>query len=106
MRRIPNSVIAKALSWQRTRASNPADPFFRDFSAEFLLGFERELAGDWIALPYFPLALKVVARLTTRALFGEPLCRDAAFLDLCCEVGDSVPKVVLLLRCIPDFARP
>ncbi|KAM4059004.1 cytochrome p450 [Hirsutella rhossiliensis] len=114
IRRIPNSVIAKALSWQRTRASNPTDPFFKEFSTEFLHGFEQELqafgglpkSSDWMAVPCFPMALKVIARLTTKSLFGEPLCRDPVFLDLCCEVGDSVPRVALLLRCIPAFARP
>nr|AGN73102.1 P450 monooxygenase-like protein [Epichloe aotearoae] len=130
IRRIPNSVIAKALSWQKTRASNPVDPFFREFSNEFLHGFQEEMEAfercpksyslpffshanqsmrghsDWISLPCFPLALKIIARVTTKSLFGEPLCRDRSFLDLCCEVGDSVPRVALILRCCPAFARP
>nr|BAM84048.1 cytochrome P450 monooxygenase [Tolypocladium album] len=128
--RIPNSVIAKALSWQRTRASKADDPFFREFSAEFLYGFQEEMraftgcgnksrlpffshAGDhtsgnsgWIAAPCFPLALKVIARLTTKSLFGEPLCRNPKFLDMCCEFGDAVPRDAMILRCFPDFIRP
>ncbi|KJZ73001.1 hypothetical protein HIM_07573 [Hirsutella minnesotensis 3608] len=130
IKRIPNLVIGKALSWQRTRASNAADPFFKEFSNEFLLGFQEELKAlqsnpktsrfpllwrgsdaaitqsGWISFPCFPLALKIVARLTTKSLFGEPLCRDRAFIDLCCNVGDSVPRIALLLRCCPSFTRP
>ncbi|POR31667.1 Cytochrome P450 monooxygenase [Tolypocladium paradoxum] len=130
VRRIPNSVIAKALSWQRTRASNSKDPFFKEFSAEFLYGFQEEIhafagfqrpsylpffshAADimtgnsgWIAAPCFPLALKVIARLTTKSLFGEPLCRNPEFLDMCCKFGDAVPRDALILRCFPEFMRP
>ncbi|KAL7626880.1 hypothetical protein AAE478_003654 [Parahypoxylon ruwenzoriense] len=96
VRRIPNSVIAKALGWQRTRAGKPDDPFFKEFSAEVIHGFHEEMRpflrgkGEdercgWSAVPCFPLALKVIARLTTKSLFGEPLCRDVAFLDMCCR---------------------
>ncbi|KJZ71108.1 hypothetical protein HIM_09527 [Hirsutella minnesotensis 3608] len=130
IRKIPNSVIAKALSWQKTRASNAADPFFWEFSNAFLHGFQEEIQAfrsrprsfglpffshandyvpedsEWISVPCFPLALRIIARFTTKSLFNEPLCRDGAFLDLCCEVGDSVPRVALILRCCPAFARP
>lgn len=130
VRRIPNSVIAKALSWQRTRASNSKDPFFKEFSAEFLYGFQEEIQAftgrqkqsylpffshaadsmvgnsDWIEAPCFPLALKVIARLTTKSLFGEPLCRKPEFLDMCCQFGDAVPRDAMILRCFPEFTRP
>ncbi|KJK94937.1 hypothetical protein H633G_01163 [Metarhizium anisopliae BRIP 53284] len=128
VRRIPNSVIAKALSWQRTRASKPEDPFFKSFSAEFIHGFQEEtqrlvqnqssgifslfrgtpLAADsgWSAVPCFPLAIKVIARLTTYSLFGEPLCRDVEFLDMCCRFGDAIPRDALILRSWPAWARP
>ncbi|KAH0592036.1 hypothetical protein MHUMG1_10247 [Metarhizium humberi] len=125
---IPNSVIAKALSWQRTRASKPEDPFFKSFSAEFIHGFQEETqrlvqnqssgifslfrgtapAADsgWSAVPCFPLAIKVIARLTTYSLFGEPLCRDVEFLDMCCRFGDAIPRDALILRSWPAWARP
>lgn len=122
VRRIPNSVIAKALSWQRTRASKPDDPFFRSFSDEFVYGFQEEMqrlskgqlsssiAGDassgWQAVPCFPFALNVIARLTTYALFGEPLCRNAHFLAMSCRFGDAIPRDALILRAWPDWARP
>nr|AFO69283.2 P450 monooxygenase [Periglandula ipomoeae] len=127
-RMIPNSVMAKALSWQRTRASKPSDPFFEAFSAEFIHGFQEEMRrltqhqnssfissllctipdarSGWHAVPCFPLALKVIARLTTYSLFGEPLCRDAAFLDVCCRFGDAIPRDALILRSWPGWARP
>ncbi|TWU71198.1 hypothetical protein ED733_002286 [Metarhizium rileyi] len=128
VRRIPNSVIAKALSWQRTRASKPEDPFFKAFSAEFVHGFQQEVQllvqkqsrrliplfngalpdahSGWTAVPCFPLALKVVARLTTYSLFGEPLCRSDEFLDMCCIFGDAIPRDALILRSWPGWARP
>lgn len=130
VRRIPNSVIAKALSWQRTRASMPNDPFFNEFSHEFLFGFQEEVQAftgsqrtscipffshaaettssdsGWIALPCFPLALKVIARLTTKSLFGTPLCRSQKFLDMCCDFGAAVPRDAMILRCFPGFVRP
>ncbi|KAG5977226.1 hypothetical protein E4U56_000191 [Claviceps arundinis] len=40
---IPNSVIAKALSWQRTRAAKLDDSFFKAFSAELFYGFRAEV---------------------------------------------------------------
>ncbi|KAG6077804.1 hypothetical protein E4U16_002011 [Claviceps sp. LM84 group G4] len=40
---IPNSVIAKALSWQRTRAAKLDDSFFKNFSAELFYGFRAEV---------------------------------------------------------------
>ncbi|EXU98876.1 cytochrome P450 [Metarhizium robertsii] len=128
VRRIPNSVIAKALSWQRTRARKPEDAFFKSFSAEFVHGFQEETqrlvqnqssgifslfrgtppAADsgWSAVPCFPLAIKVIARLTTYSLFGEPLCRDVEFLDMCCRFGDAIPRDALILRSWPAWARP
>ncbi|PHH78826.1 hypothetical protein CDD80_6197 [Ophiocordyceps camponoti-rufipedis] len=127
IRKIPNSVIGKALSWQRNRSNNVEDPFFADFSKEFLHGFQHEMEAfrqkqpssslaffshaaepkaGWMAVPCFPLALKIVARLTTKSLFGEPLCRDDYFLDLCCQFADAVPRVAMVLRCFPSFVRP
>ncbi|KAG6050539.1 hypothetical protein E4U39_003815 [Claviceps sp. Clav50 group G5] len=129
---IPNSVIAKALSWQRTRAAKLDDSFFKDFSAELFYGFRAELqvlaknqhkpstessnAADpvsdtsahskWLAAPCFPFCLKIVARLTIFSLFGESLCRDVAFLDLCCEFGNALPMDALLLRSLPSWAKP
>ncbi|KAI1075208.1 P450 monooxygenase [Whalleya microplaca] len=117
IRRIPNSVVAKALAWQRTRAGNPDDPFFKEFSSEFIHGFHEEMRpflrgkGEdercgWSSVPCFPLALKVIARLTMKSLFGEPLCRDIAFLDMCCRFGDAIPRDALILRLWPAWARP
>ncbi|RDA85087.1 hypothetical protein CP532_3111 [Ophiocordyceps camponoti-leonardi (nom. inval.)] len=131
IRKIPNSVIGKALSWQRNRANNPQDPFFAEFSNEFLHGFLKEMddhrrkqrdssssralpffshaadpGSEWMAMPCFPLSMKIVARLTTKSLFGEPLCRDDDFLDLCCQFADAVPRVAMVLRCFPAFMRP
>ncbi|RCI07490.1 hypothetical protein L249_4531 [Ophiocordyceps polyrhachis-furcata BCC 54312] len=128
IRKIPNSVIGKALSWQRNRSNNAQDPFFADFSKEFLHGFLQEMDGyrrkqsssrslpffshaadpspEWIAMPCFSLSMKIVARLTTKSLFGEPLCRDDDFLDLCCQFADAVPRVAMVLRCFPAFLRP
>ncbi|PFH59494.1 hypothetical protein XA68_12254 [Ophiocordyceps unilateralis] len=129
IRKIPNSVIGKALSWQKARANNPQDPFFAEFSKEFLHGFLQEMdtfrrnqkpssglsfffshpaepSSEWMTVPCFPLALKIVARLTTKSLFGEPLCRNDYFLDLCCQFADAVPRVAMVLRCFPAFARP
>ncbi|KYK60561.1 cytochrome P450 monooxygenase [Drechmeria coniospora] len=126
--RIPNSVIAKALSWQRSRASNPDDAFFREFSGEFLQSFDEEVqaigaqrqlfrvpffshaadvtaSSGRIAVPCFPMALKVIARLTTKSLFGAPLCRDGKFLELCCHFGSAVPRDAAILRCFPEFSR-
>ncbi|KAG6097730.1 hypothetical protein E4U31_005003 [Claviceps sp. LM219 group G6] len=40
---IPSSVIAKALSWQRTRAAKLDDSFFKAFSAELFYGFRAEV---------------------------------------------------------------
>ncbi|KAI1121484.1 P450 monooxygenase [Nemania abortiva] len=126
--RIPNSVIAKALSWQRTRASKAEDPFFREFSAEFIHGFQEEmnrfatasrpsrlraafgagskLRSGWHAVQCFPFALRVIARLTTYSLFGGMLCRNIEFLDLCCQFGDAIPRDALILRAWPKFTRP
>nr|AGN73059.1 P450 monooxygenase [Epichloe funkii] len=125
---IPNSVIAKALSWQRTRANKPSDPFFESFSAEFMQGFQEEMrrliqyqnssvmsnrsgavldpAHGWHAVPCFPLALKVIGRLTTYVLFGKPLCQDATFLNMCCQFGDVIPRDAIILRSWPALARP
>ncbi|KAG6051359.1 hypothetical protein E4U17_006222 [Claviceps sp. LM77 group G4] len=129
---IPNSVIAKALSWQRTRAAKLDDSFFKNFSAELFYGFRAEVqvlaknqhrpsiessnAADpvsdtsahskWLAAPCFPFCLKIVARLTIFSLFGESLCRDVAFLDLCCEFGNALPMDALLLRSLPSWAKP
>ncbi|KAI0600760.1 P450 monooxygenase [Biscogniauxia sp. FL1348] len=116
VRRIPNSVIAKALAWQRTKAGKPDDPFFKEFSSEFIHAFHEEMQpflhdkdknerGGWSAVPCFPLALKVVARLTTRSLFGEPLCRDIEFLYMCCRFGDAIPRDALILRSCPTWAK-
>nr|AFO69295.1 P450 monooxygenase [Epichloe gansuensis] len=125
---LPNTVIAKALSWQRMRANKPSDPFFEAFSAEFIQGFQEEVrkliqdqnssvasnrpgavldpAHGWHAVPCFPFALKVIGRLTTYALFGKPLCRDATFLNMCCRFGDLIPRDAIILRSWPALARP
>ena len=128
-RKIPTSVIAKALSWQKTRASNPQDPFFMEFSTEFLQGFQEAMLklsaqqpwyrrvfshsnsgppanSGWMEVPCFPLAIKVIARLTTKSLFGAPLCRSQEFLEKCCQFGDAVPRDAFILRCFPAFTRP
>lgn len=124
---IPTTVIAKALSWQRTRASKAEDPFFQAFSLEFIHGFQKEMraltsdnsfslsslfgqkgpdpSSGWHAVTCFPLALKVVARLTTFSLFGEPLCRDEDFLNMCCSFGDAIPKGAMFLRLWPGWSR-
>ncbi|KAH8897621.1 P450 monooxygenase [Thozetella sp. PMI_491] len=128
VQRIPNSVIAKALSWQRTRASKPEDPFFRAFSVEFTHGFQEEMnrfaaasrpsilstifgassnrRSGWHAVQCFPFALRVIARLTTYSLFGNTLCRNTEFLDMCCRFGDAIPRDALILRACPGFIRP
>ncbi|KAG6187433.1 hypothetical protein E4U36_008024 [Claviceps purpurea] len=85
---IPSSVIAKGLSWQKTRAAKLDDSFFKAFSAELFYGFRAEMqmlaenqhkpstesanASDpvsdtsahskWLAAPCFPFCLKIIAR--------------------------------------------
>ncbi|KAG6068060.1 hypothetical protein E4U32_002010 [Claviceps aff. humidiphila group G2b] len=129
---IPNSVIAKALSWQRTRAAKLDDSFFKTFSAELFYGFGAEVQmlaenlhkpstessnasdpvsdtsahSEWLAAPCFSFCLKIIARLTIFSLFGESLCRNVAFLDLCCDFGNALPMDALLLRSLPSWAKP
>nr|UGT01462.1 P450 monooxygenase [Claviceps purpurea] len=129
---IPSSVIAKGLSWQKTRAAKLDDSFFKAFSAELFYSFRAEMqmlaenqhksltesanASDpvsdtsahskWLAAPCFPFCLKIIARLTIFSLFGESLCRDVAFLDLCCDFGNALPIDALLLRSLPSWAKP
>ncbi|KAG6163598.1 hypothetical protein E4U11_001779 [Claviceps purpurea] len=113
---IPSSVIAKGLSWQKTRAAKLDDSFFKAFSAELFYGFRAEMQmlaenqhkpstesakatdpvsdtsahSKWLAAPCFPFCLKIIARLTIFSLFGESLCRDVAFLDLCWELQEKI----------------
>ncbi|KAG6082398.1 hypothetical protein E4U15_002513 [Claviceps sp. LM218 group G6] len=128
---IPSSVIAKALSWQRTRAAKLDDSFFKAFSAELFYGFRAEVQmlaenlhkpstessnasdtvsdtsahSEWLAAPCFSFCLKIIARLTIFSLFGESLCRDVAFVDLCCDFGNALPMDALLLRSLPSWAK-
>ncbi|KAG6319371.1 hypothetical protein E4U22_004624 [Claviceps purpurea] len=129
---IPSSIIAKALTWQRTKAAKLDVTFFEALSAELFYAFQVEmqvLADDqhkpltessnasdpvsdtsthsgWLAVACFPFCLKIVARLTVFALLGESLCRDVAFLDLCCEFGNAFPMDALLLRWLPSWTKP
>ncbi|KAG6029620.1 hypothetical protein E4U41_000305 [Claviceps citrina] len=58
-----------------------------------------------LAVSCFPFAIRLITRLTTYSLFGEPLCRDSAFLHLCCKFGDALPRDALILRPPPSWTR-
>ncbi|KAG6044839.1 hypothetical protein E4U33_001469 [Claviceps sp. LM78 group G4] len=129
---IPSSIIAKSLTWQRTKAVKLDVTFFEALSAELFYAFQVEMrvladnqqkpsiessnAADpvsdtsthsgWLTAACFPFCLKIVVRLTVFALFGKSLCRDVAFLDLCCEFGNAFPMDALLLRWFPTWAKP
>nr|J7FJH1.1 RecName: Full=Cytochrome P450 monooxygenase idtQ; AltName: Full=Indole-diterpene biosynthesis cluster protein Q [Claviceps paspali]AFO85417.1 P450 monooxygenase [Claviceps paspali] len=114
---VPIPVVAKALAWQRRRTANTNDPFFQEFMAEVSYGFQQEvqrLSQDprsstttpVFTVPCFSFALQVVGRITTFALFGRPMCRDRAFLDLCGKYSDGLPRGAMLLRPWPKWMRP
>lgn len=56
VRRIPTTIIAKALAWQRNRSRNSKDSYFDEFVEEFVNGMEKEMPelNDGKQTPTFP----------------------------------------------------
>lgn len=127
MRRIPTSIIAKALAWQRNRSRNSKDRYFDEFVDDFLHGMEEEmpkltdgkqtptLSADnrvidetegWVSVCCFRLGTRIISRLTAKSLLGRTACRDLEVIDLFYRYGNTVPPDGFFLSSVPAPFKP
>lgn len=127
VRRIPTTIIAKALAWQRNRSRNSKDVYFDEFVEEFLHGMGKEMpelkdgkqtptfpadnhtvdeTEGWISVCCFRLSTRIISRLTAKSLLGRPACRDPELIDLFYRYGNTVPPDGFFLSSLPSPLKP
>ncbi|KAF5332161.1 hypothetical protein D9611_008152 [Ephemerocybe angulata] len=74
---------------------------------EAVLAFEDAfpLTNEWQSHEFVPALLKIVARISNRALVGLPLCRDAEYIDANVSYAVEVIVESFLLYPLPPFLR-
>ncbi|KAE8362725.1 cytochrome P450 [Aspergillus caelatus] len=107
--KIPVPIVAKALTWQRTRAATKSDPYFEEFVKELHHAFDAETMfgdEDWNDLCCFATGTRIVAHLTAKSLVGYPLSRDTELIDLFAEYGNAVPTSGFFIAMFPEVLKP
>ncbi|KAB8259857.1 cytochrome P450 [Aspergillus pseudonomiae] len=107
--KVPVPTVAKALTWQRTRAATKSDPYFEEFVKELEHAFDVETMfgdDDWNDLCCFATGTRIVAHLTAKSLVGYPLSRDKELIDLFAEYGNAVPTSGFFIAMFPEILKP
>ncbi|KAE8420539.1 cytochrome P450 [Aspergillus pseudocaelatus] len=107
--KIPVPIVAKALTWQRTRAATKSDPYFEELVKELHHAFDAETMfgdEDWNDLCCFATGTRIVAHLTAKFLVGYPLSRDTELIDLFAEYGNAVPTSGFFIAMFPEVLKP
>ncbi|KAE8316939.1 cytochrome P450 [Aspergillus transmontanensis] len=107
--KVPVPILAKALTWQRTRAATKTDPYFEEFVKELQHAFDAETKfenEDWNNLCCFGTGTRIVAHLTAKSLVGYPLSRDTELIDLFAEYGNAVPTSGFFIAMFPEILKP
>ncbi|GMF71470.1 unnamed protein product [Aspergillus oryzae] len=107
--KVPVPIVAKALTWQRTRAATKTDPYFEEFVKELQHAFDAETKfenEDWNDLCCFATGTRIVAHLTAKSLVGYPLSRDTELIDLFAEYGNAVPTSGFFIAMFPQILKP
>ncbi|PIG80525.1 putative cytochrome P450 [Aspergillus arachidicola] len=107
--KVPVPTLAKALTWQRTRAATKTDPYFEEFAKELQHAFDAETKfenEDWNDLCCFATGTRIVAHLTAKSLVGYPLSRDTELIDLFAEYGNAVPTSGFFIAMFSEILKP
>ncbi|BAE65190.1 unnamed protein product [Aspergillus oryzae RIB40] len=107
--KVPVPIVAKALTWQRTRAATKTDPYFEEFVKELQHAFDAETKfenEDWNDLCCFATGTRIVAHLTAKSLVGYPLSRDTELINLFAEYGNAVPTSGFFIAMFPQILKP
>ncbi|KAE8329207.1 cytochrome P450 [Aspergillus sergii] len=107
--KVPVPILAKALTWQRTRAATKTDPYFQEFVEELQHAFDAETKfenEDWNDLCCFAIGTRIVAHLTAKSLVGYPLSQDTELIDLFAEYGNAVPTSGFFIAMFPEILKP
>ncbi|KKK12916.1 hypothetical protein AOCH_000475 [Aspergillus ochraceoroseus] len=109
---IPVPVLSKALVWSRAR-STANNSYFEELVSEldFALAFEmRTTTGGKIhfevKLNCLTIGLRLMLRLISKVLVGDPLCRDPAAIDLFTRYGSAVPVSGGKIAWLPEILKP
>lgn len=124
--KIPIPLLAKALTWQRTRSTVESDPYFKEFVNEFLYAWDVETNfssdGESILTQHgagtalvtstgicefccFETGTKIVAHLTAKSLVGYPLCREQELISLFAQYGNAVPTSGFFISMFPNILK-
>ncbi|KAH8890446.1 ent-kaurene oxidase [Thozetella sp. PMI_491] len=61
--------------------------------------------NDWKIITPKEMILRIVCRLTSRALVGQPLCRNEQWLAITQSYTEDLVTATILLRMVPSFIR-
>ncbi|PWW77972.1 cytochrome P450 [Tuber magnatum] len=78
--------------------------------AETQFTLNTELPGfstdEWVSVAIFPVALRIIARVSARAFISLPLCRNEDWLTITITFARDVSKAVDELAGVPKMIRP